>query len=150
MRFTFTSILPRPASVVWDQLQQSDTLSFVAAGMVTYDSVETWPKQWRVGTRVNLRPRLFGCLPPSDHMVEFVRLDPAQREIETNESGGMITRWDHTMRVESLNDRTSRYVDTLVIEASPFATPSVWLFTQFFYRHRHRRWHKLLARMTTE
>lgn len=143
MRVTVSSEFPVPATDVWDKLQWSDTLVFVADEVVVYDAADQFPSLWSVGTKVNLRPRLFGFLPPGDHVVEFVKIDQATMTIVTNESGGSIKRWDHTMHVEPLSDERCRYTDSIVIEAG-LLTPVIYGFAQFFYRHRHRRWRELL------
>ena len=53
-----------------------------------------------------------------------------------------VERWDHLITIAPDGPSRTRYRDTVDIEAG-LLTPFVWLFAQFFYRHRQRRWRAL-------
>jgi hypothetical protein len=83
-------------------------------------------------------------LPLGQHAIHFERVDPELMEIRTRESGSLVRRWCHTMSVRPSSDRRTLYADEVEIEGG-LLTPLVWLFAQWLYRHRHRRW-KAIAR----
>lgn len=142
MRVTVSSVLPAPIEDCWGLLQHTSTLLFVAEGVMTYDNAATLPDTWEVGQTVNLRPRLWGKS-QGDHFVRVVTVDHDNHTIVTNEHGGPITVWNHTMHLVEIRPDVCRYTDTIEIEAG-WQTPIVWLFAQYFYRHRHARWQQLI------
>ncbi|MBN2003783.1 MAG: hypothetical protein JXA21_10535 [Anaerolineae bacterium] len=56
----------------------------------------------------------------------------------------MVRVWNHTIRFHPLGTEQLRYTDAIEIEAG-LLTVFVWAFAHLFYRHRQRRWKKLLA-----
>ncbi len=58
--------------------------------------------------------------------------------------GTLMRTWDHLVTIEPSGDGTL-YRDRLTVEAG-ILTPFVWGFAQVFFRHRQRRWRKLVAR----
>tara|TARA_B100000508_G_scaffold115566_1_gene94678 strand:- start:3742 stop:4182 length:441 start_codon:yes stop_codon:yes gene_type:complete len=142
MKVTVTSKFLASTDRVWELLQRSQTLVYVAEGVMTYDGEDELPERWEVGTEVNLKPRLYGRS-QGNHYVQFMEVNPAVRVIETMEWGGPITRWNHTMSLIEVSSNECEYTDAIEIQAGLMTIP-VWAFAQFFYRHRHRRWLKLL------
>ena len=138
-----TVILPITAAKAFELLRRSDTLAKVAAGVMTYDTEALWPKYWQVDQKVNLKPRLRG-VPQGDHYVTFTTIDEGKRELKTEEFGGPIKSWKHTMILRDTPVGTCFYTDHIVIDAG-WKTLWIWLFAKFFYRHRQKRWLKLLA-----
>lgn len=59
----------------------------------------------------------FPPLPFLRWSVDIVRVDAEQRLIKSEEQGGFIQRWAHTMTVTPLDAQNCRYVDHVVIEA---------------------------------
>ncbi len=146
MRIYQESLLHIGLDEAWEKLQQTKTLAEVARGMMSYDTVAEWPERWEVGQEINLRPRLFGILSPSDHFVRVVAKDDAQHYIVTEEHGGAIKRWSHCMWLQPLlNGSACIYRDEVLIDAG-FFTPAIWLFAKVFYAHRHWRWKKRVMR----
>ena len=76
------------------------------------------------------------------HEVRVVCVDEAERVVETEESGGLVRAWNHSMRIEPVSGAACRYTDRIVLQAG-LLTPLVWLFAAMFYRNRHRRWRRM-------
>lgn len=87
----------------------------------------------------------FHVVPAYRHTIEVVEVDEATRSIRTHEHGGVLRRWDHTLHVEPLGERSCRYSDTVVIDAGPM-TGVVAVVATALYRYRHRRWHRLVRK----
>lgn len=100
------------------------------------------PETWSEGTYwVSLY--LFGFIPLGRQAV--VISFPEARNgflVRDNGYGSFIHRWDHIITLEPAGNGTL-YRDRLTIEAGVL-TPLVWGFAHLFYRHRQRRWRKLV------
>lgn len=84
-------------------------------------------------------------MPLHRHHATLVLIDHDELTLKSHEYGGVVQRWDHTLRVERVTDDRSRYHDIVEIEAGRL-TPLVAWFAQFLYRYRHRRWRKLVSK----
>jgi hypothetical protein len=144
MRVKVSSTLDASANRVWELLQKPSTLQFVAAGMVHYQSEDTFPSRWCVGEQVNLKPKLFNWFDQGDYFVTFTDIDDLDLTMATSEKSATISHWRHTMRVTEVSGSQCVYTDEIYIEAGS-QTRLVGVFAHVFYRHRHRRWRVLLA-----
>ena len=139
------TILPASEEVVWELLLRGDTLAKVAQGVVTYGSL---PEKWERGERYNILPSVCGG-PSTDHFVTFVEINEQKGIMTTEESGGLIISWQHQMSITGHGRESSILTDVVTINAG-WATVAVWLFSEYFYWHRHRQWKKLLASLPPE
>jgi hypothetical protein len=106
------------------------------------------PQRWRQGEVVATRLYLFGFLSLGEHTIRIERVDPHARRICSKESGRMARNWRHDITVADAGDGRALYSDEIEI-ASGLLTLPVWVFAWFFYRHRHRRWKKLLREVAS-
>jgi hypothetical protein len=102
------------------------------------------PEIWSEGT-YSVFMYLFGFIPFGKQamVVSF----PEYKDgfcLCDNGYGTFIRKWDHLVTIEGTGDGTL-YRDRLTVEAG-ILTPFVWGFSQLFFRHRQRRWRKLVAR----
>ena len=63
-------------------------------------------------------------------------------ELRDNGFSGLISRWDHLITIRSVVGGCV-YSDRVEINAGVL-TPFVWVFAWLFYRHRQRRWQRLV------
>ena len=148
MTVLVASVLDCPAARVWDEVQRPDLLLEVVRPLVRIVPAEgqPFPQRWREGSTVRCRSRLFGIVPTGLRTLFFERIDGAAMEIQTRESEPLIRRWDHLIRVRALAGGQTHYSDEIVIAAG-LATPFVWLFANWLYRHRQRRWRQVAKRL---
>jgi hypothetical protein len=148
MKVLVQSVLPCPAEKVWDEVQRSALLLEVIQPLVRIVPVDgpQFPERWPEGGTVRCKSYLFGILPLGTHTVLLERIDPAVREIQSRENDPLIRRWDHLIRVRPTADGQTDYSDEILIEAG-WLTLLVWLFAQWFYRHRQRRWRQVAHRL---
>ena len=146
MRVYVESIFDCPAHDVWEEVQKPALLVEVAWPLAQIQPVDppAFPPRWELAKTVRCSCRFLGIIPIGVRSVCFHRIDPSQREMETHESDPLIRRWDHLIRVESMLDGRTRYSDRIDIDAG-LLTPLVWLSAIVFYRHRQRRWRKLIV-----
>jgi len=135
--------LDAPADVVWAALKRKATFLHVTRGMLNFTGSDGWPDEFEEGQRLSTRMLFFGLFPaPWLHELQVVRVNDGAREVYSNEGGGPIETWNHTLRVEPLPDGRSRYTDEIEIQAGPL-TPAVWVFAHVLYRYRQARWRGL-------
>lgn len=147
MRVLVESTFPAPPDRVWQALRQTATLRHVAAPLIRFRPAEPGglPAEWDEGSEARLRLYLFGIVPLGRHHIRVVAVDRARGEIRSEESGRLVPVWNHVIRVAPAGGSQSRYADEVELRAG-LRTPFVWAFAQLFYRHRQRRWKRLLAR----
>lgn len=141
--FTYKRIsnLNISADAVFTLLQRSKTLRFVAWPVMVYKA--DLPEFWLVGQEIDLKPHLFGMIDSGSHFVTFESIDMFSRTLITNEYGGKIKSWKHTMTVVPIDENNCWYTDTVEVDAGNHDA-TIYLFVKKFYDHRHRRWQKLI------
>jgi hypothetical protein len=81
----------------------------------------------------------FGFVPVARHRLTFVTLDDHSCTFHTNEKGGIITAWQHIIRVTPDGQDSSRVDDTVTFSGGVF-TPALWILVKLFYAIRAPRW----------
>ena len=143
-----SSILDCDAERAWDEVQTSQLLKEVARPLVAIRPApgEELPAVWPAGATVRVRSYLFGVIPLGTRAVHFKKVDAADREIQTQEKDLIVRSWCHTISIRPLSGSRCLYRDRVDIHAGPL-TPIVWLFAQWFYWHRQRRWIAVARRL---
>lgn len=126
------------AEKAWQTVKKSSTLAFITKGLLGF-SQDNFPTEWKESETVSTRLFLFNFIPAWKHEIHFGRIDDKQAELYTNEKGGIISVWNHLIKIEAVNEQSCYYTDKIEIEAG-ILTPMIWCFAQVFYRYRQRRW----------
>jgi hypothetical protein len=107
-------------------------------------SSEVFPERWIEGSTIVCQSTLLGLIPIlGSHEMFFERVDRVRREIQTREKDILCRQWDHLIQVRESEDGRTLYSDSIEIDAGMLTLP-VWLFANWFYRHRQNRW-KMIA-----
>jgi hypothetical protein len=140
--------LPCSSGDAWQQVVRSDMLKEVSRPLIRFSEIggHTLPDTWQQGSTIRIKCWLFGVIPLATRTLLFERVDDDAREIQTREHDRMIRRWDHLIAIRKGNGETALYSDTVEIDAGLLTLP-VWLFAQWFYRHRQRRWLRIAKRL---
>ena len=133
-----------PADAVWEAVQRSDTLIHVNRGMLGFHWLTPRPKVWRTGEGFTVRLLFFNFIPAWKHSLRFARVDEARQIIDSEETGGPVTTWNHRIQIEPIDSTRCRYSDTIDIRAGIFTLP-VALFAHTIYRYRQWRWRSSAA-----
>lgn len=142
----YKTSLKIPAAAAWGLLKQRDTFLFITRGAMRYRNADSWPQTLMAeGVELETVVHLLGFLPGSRHRFRIVRVDELAREADSEESGGFIRQWNHSMKVEEAGDQSCVYHDRVELRAG-FLTPIVWLIASVFYRYRQHRWRRLASR----
>lgn len=133
------------ADEVIDLAKTSKQLLRVAAPFVRFRALSPpkLPPTWEPGTYW-VSVSLFGIIPLGRQAIVIsYPEDPAGIfTLRDNGHSALVARWDHWITVEDAK-QGSKYRDRVLISAG-WKTPFVWAFAAMFYRHRQRRWQRLL------
>lgn len=140
-----TSVLPAGADRVWEAMQQPASFLYVCRGLLGLPGLAGRTDAVVEGETGTNWLMLFHVIPLHRHTIHVVRVSGHLREIETEEHGGVIRRWHHVLRVRPGGGGTSRYSDTVDIDAGVL-TPVVAVAATVLYRYRQRRWRRLARR----
>lgn len=149
MRVFVQSTLACDADIGWQRVQTIALLREICSPLVRLApdrNAPSLPERWPEAGTVRIRPYLFGFIPTGVRVLRCEHVDHQRREIQTREHDPLIRRWDHRIHFESLAPGKSRYTDEVEIEAGLLTLP-VWLFAQWFYRHRQRRWRRVAEKL---
>jgi hypothetical protein len=149
MKVYVESVLDCPSALVWDEVQTSRLLLEVIDPLLRFAPCagQDFPAVWQEGETVQGKAYAFRVLPLGEHAIRYERIDPERCEIQTREHSRLIRRWDHRIRVRATADGRALYSDEIDLDAGLLTLP-VWLFAQWFYRHRQRRWRRVARRLT--
>jgi hypothetical protein len=139
------TILPTDADRVWSAMLSPVTFLYVCKGLLGFPALSGRSEPLRVGERGTGWLFAFHLIPAYRHTIEIVEVDQASKTVRTHEHGGILKAWNHTLHVEPIDERSSRYSDTVDIDAG-VATAIVARVAVGIYRYRHRRWRKLVRR----
>ncbi len=147
MKATFLTIIHVNGNKMWEELQKTSSLMYVASPILIFKSQDggELPSTWSVEREYPLNLYAFHIVPLGKHYITVKKIDIKNKEIFTNEFGSLTKTWNHLMRVEVLDDNMVKYTDEIEIKAG-MLTIFIWMFAQVFYRHRQRKWKKLLTR----
>ncbi len=137
------SKFPAPVDEVWDKLQRLDTLQYIAAPFATFKPINNTGMIWREKTTSRFQLKLFGFISMGTHTIQVIQFDKSSLTIYTKENNKYVPVWNHKIVLRKTNDNMSFYSDEVEIYAG-WKTPIVFLWSNLFYRHRQKKWLKLL------
>jgi hypothetical protein len=140
-----SSRFPVSVDEIWDKLQRLDTLQYVAYPFATFTLMDGNDLIWREGETSRFKLRLFGFIPFGTHTINVITFDRAAKLVQTHESNKSVPIWNHRITLKYLTDDVTEYTDEVELSAG-LATPFVYAWGMMFYRHRQRRWMKLIGR----
>jgi hypothetical protein len=139
------TILPTDADRVWSAMLSPITFLYVCKGLFSFPALSGRSEALHAGDRGTGWLFAFHLIPAYRHTIEIVEVDQASKTVRTHEHGGVLKAWNHTLHVEPIDEGSSRYSDTVDIDAG-VATAFVAVLAMGIYRYRHRRWRKLVRR----
>ncbi|MBU6407120.1 MAG: hypothetical protein KGS44_08300 [Alphaproteobacteria bacterium] len=149
MRVVVRTVLDAPAERIWAEVKTPRLLRHVAAPLIVFDLIDppTMPPLWGEG-RYHVGMRFLGFLPIGRQWIVTTTPAPADQSkgvyrIRDNGVGDIAKMWDHLIVIEARPDGRTDYRDEVDVNAG-ILTLGVWLFAQWFYRHRQARWRGLV------
>lgn len=132
--------LPIPAETAYGLAQKPELFKYVVRGVFRVAGIPDSVDEIAPGMELSARLWFFGFLPAWRHHLRLVEIEPY--EIYSNEHGGPVSKWNHRLIFEPIDENRCRYTDEVEVAAGPF-TFSVWLFAHAVYRYRQMRWRGL-------
>ncbi len=134
----------------FEEVQTTRLLQYIAHPLVHFAPVEppTLPEHWSEGEYV-VKLKLFGMIPFGKQWIRISMRDRSQEmghfhvELRDNGFSKLVAKWDHLIIIQQA-DGGCCYSDHVHVKAG-MLTPLIGAFAWFFYRHRQRRWHHLVA-----
>lgn len=137
------SIFPADVDLVYALLKNLETLQYIAKPYASFAPIGTNSNiRWEKGQTISFKFKLFCLIPFGTHTI-YVE-DFSIHGICTHESNTHVPTWNHQIKLEALPDGSTEYSDEVEIGAG-WKTNLVWLWAEFFYAHRQRKWRKLLV-----
>ena len=142
-----TTTLPAPIDAVWHEVGRPALLHYVARGRLSFRPIDPpeFPERWSEGPyRVGLRG--LGVIPVGwqEIGISFPDVPAPKRSVRDLGRSPIFRVWDHVITLEPEGEAATRYTDEIRFEtwlpmilARPIVTD--------FYRHRQRRWARLVA-----
>jgi hypothetical protein len=121
-------------------------LQYVASPILSFHPIvgDDFGTEWVTDKTYELKLRFLKIIPLGSHQIKVIKIDRKSNTLVTNESGSLSPVWNHTVTFSQIGQRKLRYTDEIEIGAG-MLTAAVWLFAHLFYRHRQRRWKRLLS-----
>jgi ligand-binding SRPBCC domain-containing protein len=136
-------VLPAPPETIWRRLSRVETLRYITFPYMVFSSADgTAETEWRAGMTARFRLRLFGIIPLGIHTIRIQKFDHSAYTVQSCEHNRLVTRWNHTITLVPL-DGSTHYTDEADVYAGRL-TGVVRFWSTQFYRHRQKRWRKLL------
>ncbi|MGA1183790.1 MAG: hypothetical protein ACO3Z1_10420, partial [Ilumatobacteraceae bacterium] len=108
-----STVLEASADVVWEAVKTPAAFRTVTRGILSMPVIRTRTEEWREGETVIGWVFLFGLLPFSRHHLHVARVDDSSRTLRSREFGGLITMWNHDIKVEPIDAVSCRYRDRI-------------------------------------
>ena len=137
------TVLPTSTDRVWRAMQSPATFLYVCKGLFGVPALAGRSEPLRPGERGTAWLFAFHVIPAYRHTIEIIEVDEASHTIRSHEHGGILTAWNHTLRVKPIDEYSCRYSDTVEIAAGR-ATRVVAVIAIGIFRYRQRRWRKLV------
>ncbi len=140
-----TSVFPASKKEVFKLLQEFEMLSKIAYPYITFKPVNDDKKLlWKEGQIFVFKAKLLGIIPFGTHTINVIHFK--EDKIYTNEQNTYVPVWNHEIILKKLDEQTTEYTDIVEIYAG-WKTYFVYLWANLFYRHRQRKWIRILNRI---
>jgi hypothetical protein len=137
-----TTELEADADLVWAAMQHPTTFLYVCRGLFGVPALAGRSVPFRQGESGTGWIFAFHVLPLHRHTIELAEVDESTRTLRSHEHGGVVRAWNHTLHVEPVGERRSRYSDTVDIDAG-LLTAVVARVAVSICRYRQARWRRL-------
>lgn len=134
---------------VWQEVQKSKLLNYVVSPLIKFTPIQPdqFPTVWADGKYL-VHMKLLGLFPLGKQWIVISHQTPTTTsnqmyELLDDGYGDLISKWRHLISIQETSDGRTHYTDTIEVDAG-IITFAVWIYANIFYRHRQRRWQKLV------
>ena len=132
----------------WQEVKTTRLLEYVSRPLLVFEPIEPQllPKIWQEDKYL-VQVKLLNILSFGKQWIDIsifnTAADRQVYQLRDNGRGDRVRKWDHLIVIETTPEGKTKYTDRLEIDAG-ILTPLVWLYAYIFFRHRQKRWHKLV------
>lgn len=137
--------LPTSADRVWAAMRHPVSFLYVTRGLFGFPVLTGRTEEFHERDHGSGRLTLFHVIPLWRHTIRLVELDETTRTMRSNEHGGTIRTWNHTLHSEPLGPDRCRDADTVEIDAGPLTALTAFT-ARLIFRYRQRRWRRLVRK----
>ena len=102
-----TSVFPAGRDLVFQKLQQLETLQYIAWPYAAFEPIGETVSVWEAGGTSSYRLRLFGVIPFGTHSIHIVRFDPDG--ISSREGNEHVPVWNHDIQLIEKDKTHTQY-----------------------------------------
>lgn len=136
------STFPSDIDSVFKLLTDVKTLQYIASPYASFKIIgEDKELVWKEGQTFSFLFKMFCFIPYGTHTIKVINFN--KDGIYTNESNTNVPIWNHRIKLIDNGNGTTDYSDEVEIGAG-WKTFIVWLWANCFYKHRQRKWLKLI------
>ncbi len=139
MNLSVSSVFPAGRDTVFAKLQEISTLRYICEPLAKFTSLDEC-RIWAAGTRFMFNLYVMG-IGFGVHTIDVDTFDI--KRISTREHNKSVPVWNHVITLEEQSSGHTTYTDIVEVRAG-WKTVFIWLWANVFYRHRQRKWRKLL------
>lgn len=146
-----TSIFDCTEEKFWNKIIEPKSLQYVASPILSFHPIDgiDLNTHWVTNKTYEFKLRFLKIIPLGRHQIKVITISKESNTLVTNESGTLTPVWNHTVEFHQIEHGRLRYTDEIEIGAG-LLTPGIWVFAHLFYRHRQKRWKKLLKNAHSE
>lgn len=145
LRITITSDFDVPLDTFWERIQNVASLVEICKPLISFKSYSgDLPSKWDVLEIYQFKLSLYQIFPALKHTICIKKIDKDSCVIESEEYNKVVTVWNHIIKMTSLDKSKTSYVDIVDIYAG-ILTSIVALWATGLYKHRQKKWRKLLS-----
>ena len=132
----------------WQEILKPDSLQYASYPIMTFRPLDgvNLSETWKVGQVYKVKLVFLNLIPLGEHAIKLKEINRETNTIVSNESGRLAPVWNHTIRFNQAFVNMIEYEDEIEIQAG-WRTVFIWLFSNWFYRHRQNRWKKRLKEL---
>lgn len=133
---------PSDIDSIFKLLTDVKTLQYIASPYASFKLIgDDKELVWSEGRTFSFLFKMFCFIPYGTHTIKVINFN--KDEIYTNESNTHVPIWNHRIKLIDNGNGTTDYSDEVEIGAG-WKTFIVWLWANCFYKHRQRKWLKLI------
>ncbi|MCD7899764.1 MAG: hypothetical protein LUH22_07795 [Bacteroides sp.] len=148
-QITVTSIFPSSMDNVWNEILKFNTLRYICRPKAYFVSCNKKSFVWRKDETYHFRLYIYGVIPMGIHKITVEKMDRDTRELLTAECNKIVTVWNHYIKMKKTVNEKTQYMDRVDLYAGILSPVFAW-WTERFYKHRQRRWIKMLNKNNTQ
>lgn len=145
-RITITSDFDTSIDLFWGRIQNVSSLVEICKPLISFKSYSgDIPSKWDISKTYQLKLSMYQIFPALKHTICIKSMNNCSYEVVSAEYNKVVTIWNHIIGMKKLSDNKTTYTDVVDIYAGKL-TYVVALWAIHFYKHRQKKWRKLLLK----